>query len=63
MWTIWIMVGHCMGLWCDITTSGPYSTWEECDRERAAIVQTAVVAPKKTMVVQCKPATTTEESE
>jgi len=55
MWDLVLLTGYCMGLWCTVSTTPGFETWEACDRERAAIVATQLVPDDTVVIAQCEP--------
>ena len=56
MWTLTIYVGYCLGMWCVISESTGFPSYEACAAERLAIIDTMQKQPSKTVLIRWSPA-------
>ena len=55
IWVLTVKVGMCIGMWCTVDVKAGFSTWEDCSRERDAIVRTVNHPSDYVIVAQCSP--------
>lgn len=63
MFALKVYTGFCMGLWCTIDTTPGFPSWESCNQERVAVMESMILQEKfdeddETLVVaKCVPYT------
>ncbi|QLB38280.1 hypothetical protein phiGT1_68 [Sulfitobacter phage phiGT1] len=55
MWTLTVLTGYCMGVWCTVDYNKGFPSWDACNAERAAIIAADNPDDDTVIVVKCTP--------